>query len=172
MLFLVGAANRDDRRFPDGDLFDIHRQIGTHLTFGYGPHFCLGRGTGPPRGPGGTGEILSASPMGRRLGSGQVADLHGSGLGCHAHAHSLKNNTTTTRGLRHYGGTGRRQGRLHHGRGTRTRASHAVRLAQEGADIIAMDICRADLTGETAIPATPPRTSPKPRTMVKARTDG
>jgi cytochrome P450 len=42
MLFLVGAANRDDRRFPDGDTFDIHRDVGQHLTFGYGIHFCLG----------------------------------------------------------------------------------------------------------------------------------
>ena len=42
MMFLVGAANRDDRRFPDGDRFDIHRDVGQHLTFGYGIHFCLG----------------------------------------------------------------------------------------------------------------------------------
>jgi len=42
MLLLVGAANRDDRRYPDGDRFDIHRKVGQHLTFGYGVHFCLG----------------------------------------------------------------------------------------------------------------------------------
>jgi cytochrome P450 len=42
MLFLVGAANRDDRRFADGDRFDIHREIGQHLAFGYGAHYCLG----------------------------------------------------------------------------------------------------------------------------------
>jgi cytochrome P450 len=42
MLFLVGAANRDERRFADGERFDIHREVGQHLTFGYGIHFCLG----------------------------------------------------------------------------------------------------------------------------------
>jgi cytochrome P450 len=42
ILFLCGAANRDDRRFPDGDTFDIHRKATAHITFGYGGHFCLG----------------------------------------------------------------------------------------------------------------------------------
>jgi cytochrome P450 len=42
MLLLNGSANRDDRRFPDGDRFEIHREIRPHLSFGYGLHFCLG----------------------------------------------------------------------------------------------------------------------------------
>ncbi len=42
MNFIVAAANRDDRRYPDGDTFDIAREIGQHLTFGLGAHFCLG----------------------------------------------------------------------------------------------------------------------------------
>ena len=42
MVFLVGSANRDDRRFPHGDSFDIHRQGTRHLTFGNGIHLCLG----------------------------------------------------------------------------------------------------------------------------------
>ena len=41
-LCLVGSANRDERMFPDGDRFDIHRNIAHHLAFGYGAHFCLG----------------------------------------------------------------------------------------------------------------------------------
>jgi cytochrome P450 len=43
MMLLRGAANRDHRAFPpDGDVFDIHRSVGQHITFGYGIHFCLG----------------------------------------------------------------------------------------------------------------------------------
>ena len=42
MLLLNGSANRDDRKFSDGDTFDIHRNIDQHLAFGYGIHFCLG----------------------------------------------------------------------------------------------------------------------------------
>ncbi len=42
LLMLNGSANRDDRKFVDGDSFDIHRKIDHHLTFGYGLHFCIG----------------------------------------------------------------------------------------------------------------------------------
>ncbi|HET6953831.1 MAG TPA: cytochrome P450, partial [Acidimicrobiales bacterium] len=34
VLLLNGSANRDDRKFADGDTFDIHRKIDHHLTFG------------------------------------------------------------------------------------------------------------------------------------------
>jgi cytochrome P450 len=42
MVFLLGSANRDDRRFPDGDMFDIQREVTRHLTFGNGIHLCMG----------------------------------------------------------------------------------------------------------------------------------
>ncbi|EHI11081.1 cytochrome P450 [Mycolicibacterium thermoresistibile] len=42
MLLLFGAANRDPRRYDDPDTFNIHRERGSHLTFGKGLHFCLG----------------------------------------------------------------------------------------------------------------------------------
>ena len=41
MLLLNGSANRDERQFPNGESFDIHR-TGPHLSFGQGLHFCLG----------------------------------------------------------------------------------------------------------------------------------
>jgi cytochrome P450 len=42
ILFIVAAANRDYRRYPDPDRLDIRRPIRQPLTFGYGTHYCLG----------------------------------------------------------------------------------------------------------------------------------
>jgi cytochrome P450 len=37
-----GSANRDERKFPNPDTFDIDRRPLGHLGFGSGKHFCLG----------------------------------------------------------------------------------------------------------------------------------
>ena len=42
VLYLWASANRDDREFPDPDRFDIRRNAPRILTFGAGPHMCLG----------------------------------------------------------------------------------------------------------------------------------
>src|SRR4051812_45164338 len=42
ILLLVGAANRDERRFVNGESFDIHREPRPHLGFGHGIHVCIG----------------------------------------------------------------------------------------------------------------------------------
>jgi cytochrome P450 len=42
VLLITGSAGRDERIFPDADLFDIRRKMDHHVSFGYGIHFCLG----------------------------------------------------------------------------------------------------------------------------------
>ena len=39
---IYASGNRDDRKFPDGDTFDVTRNTQGHLAFGLGVHFCLG----------------------------------------------------------------------------------------------------------------------------------
>ncbi len=39
---LYGSANRDERRFPHAERFDVTRDAQGHIAFGHGIHFCLG----------------------------------------------------------------------------------------------------------------------------------
>jgi cytochrome P450 len=41
-IVFYGAANRDERKYPDPDRFDVLRRPGDHLGFGAGPHACVG----------------------------------------------------------------------------------------------------------------------------------
>jgi cytochrome P450 len=38
----VGSANHDEQRYSDPERFDIHRPALPHVSFGSGPHACLG----------------------------------------------------------------------------------------------------------------------------------
>jgi cytochrome P450 len=75
MLFLLGSANRDDRKFPDGDRFDIHRARTQHLAFGYAVHYCMGAALARLEGRVALEEILQRFPRwevdwdGAKLGS-------------------------------------------------------------------------------------------------------
>ena len=42
MLLLTGAANRDERAYPDPDRFDVERPLKLNVGFGHGIHTCLG----------------------------------------------------------------------------------------------------------------------------------
>jgi cytochrome P450 len=45
LLLMFDTANRDPAVFDDPDTFDVGRtNAGEHVTFGWGPHFCLGAG--------------------------------------------------------------------------------------------------------------------------------
>lgn len=43
ILMITGSGNRDEAEFPEGEKLDITRaNARTHLSFGYGIHYCLG----------------------------------------------------------------------------------------------------------------------------------
>ena len=62
VLLLNASANRDERKFADGENFDIHRKIDHHLSFGYGIHFCLGAALARLEGRVALDEVLQRFP--------------------------------------------------------------------------------------------------------------
>ncbi|WP_337824565.1 cytochrome P450 [Amycolatopsis sp. A1MSW2902] len=43
VICAIPSANRDENLFPDPDRFDVTRDAGPHVAFGYGIHQCLGQ---------------------------------------------------------------------------------------------------------------------------------
>ena len=83
VLLLNGSGNRDERKFPDGDRFDVTRKIDHHLAFGYGLHFCLGAALARLEGRVALDEVLQRFPSWEVDWENAEAgpDLHGPGLG-------------------------------------------------------------------------------------------
>jgi cytochrome P450 len=42
VALLTGSAGRDEREYPDPDVFKVERSNIRHLSFGHSAHFCLG----------------------------------------------------------------------------------------------------------------------------------
>lgn len=42
VALMIGAANRDERKYADPDRYDMFRQQRQHVGFGFGVHVCLG----------------------------------------------------------------------------------------------------------------------------------
>ena len=117
MVLLNGSANRDDRRFPDGDRFDIHRDDRPSPQLRLRHPLLPRRRARPPRGAGRARR--GARPLarvGRRLGQRQ-AGPHGARpwLGEAAGDHRLIGRTTAHADGRHDPGEHRRP----HGRAAR-----------------------------------------------------
>ncbi|MEV6801679.1 cytochrome P450 [Micromonospora rifamycinica] len=63
VMAIPWAGNRDPRVFPDPNVFDIDRvPTVPHLTFGFGPHFCLGTALGRMQVELSVGELLRRLP--------------------------------------------------------------------------------------------------------------
>ncbi|HEY8526571.1 MAG TPA: cytochrome P450 [Acidimicrobiales bacterium] len=62
VLLLTGSAGRDERVYPDADRFDIHRSFASHVSFGYGIHFCLGAALARLEGRTALEEVLRRHP--------------------------------------------------------------------------------------------------------------
>ena len=68
LLLVYASANRDESVFgPDADQFRIDRHPNPHLSFGFGPHFCLGAALARIEGRVVLGELLD------RFGTIEVA---------------------------------------------------------------------------------------------------
>ncbi|MGW9371073.1 cytochrome P450 family protein [Streptomyces xanthophaeus] len=62
VMLSLASANRDGARFSDADKFDITRDAGGHLAFGYGIHYCVGAPLARMEGEIAIGKLLERFP--------------------------------------------------------------------------------------------------------------
>jgi cytochrome P450 len=75
VVLITGSAGRDERKYPDPDVFDIRRQVDLHMTLGYGIHFCLGAALARMEGRIGLEETLTRWPE-WKVDRGNVVPLY------------------------------------------------------------------------------------------------
>jgi cytochrome P450 len=84
LVCIMASANRDERRFPDPDRFDVRRRPAGIMTFSFGAHFCLGAALARLQGRVATEEVLRRFPEWSVVDAGAVLEP-----------------TSTTRGWKH-----------------------------------------------------------------------
>jgi cytochrome P450 len=62
MIAIGAAASRDESKFGDGDVFNIHRERVPHMSFGFGFHNCLGNALARVEGRVALDELLTRFP--------------------------------------------------------------------------------------------------------------
>jgi cytochrome P450 len=62
VMVILGSANRDPARFPEPDRLDIARGDTEHLSFGGGPHYCLGANLARLEGQIAIGALIATFP--------------------------------------------------------------------------------------------------------------
>jgi hypothetical protein len=69
VLLLFASANRDERRIPDPDRFEVTRDPNPHVAFGFGAHYCLGANLARLEARVGFEELLARFPDYRLTGA-------------------------------------------------------------------------------------------------------
>jgi cytochrome P450 len=62
VAIILASANRDERRWPSPDTFDVGRDTSEHLAFGFGVHHCIGAALARLEGRIALAEILAHMP--------------------------------------------------------------------------------------------------------------